>query len=131
MADKWENIVRNVARTEVRFHWRKLVLVPTFRDTGCNVEYVAGNNEEILALRDARRDVVFKVAGISCDFSSRGDCIIPDQWNRSVISASNIVVVQDRVPVRCSISRTKRSLLCSSTVAWINWDARSHWSTRA
>jgi hypothetical protein len=89
-----KNVLGNVLLAEIWHHRRQLALVPAVGDARGNVEGVARDSEEVLALTSSLGDEVRKSA-----FLGRNESVVlagftPGQWLGAVVCASSVVVVQ-------------------------------------
>jgi len=99
VANLVEDVVTETGQAKAAGHEWKLALIPALRDAGGDVEGRAGDSEEILAISDAGRNVMRKVARLSSDTSILFAGRIPYKWRSSVVGTSSVVMVQDSVLV--------------------------------
>jgi len=90
-----EDSVGDVRLSKVVQHWWELALVPALGDGSSDVEVSPRCGEEVLALADTRRDVMFKSASVGANSGSLSNGIIPDQWTSTMVGTSSVVVVED------------------------------------
>lgn len=120
MADLMEGIIVQASLAVVALHRRELALIPALRDACCDVEDISRYSEQILSLTSTVRDVMCKVACLSCNFGIRFAGRIPSEWSCTVIRAGGIVMVEDSIPIFISGSHGEICLTRPRHVSWSN-----------
>lgn len=99
VANLVEDVVTETGEAKVSVHVRELALIPALRDASGDVERVARDSEEVLAISDAVRNVMRKVARLGGNTGILFAARVPYEWRSSVIGTGSVVVVQNSVAV--------------------------------
>lgn len=94
-----EHIIAETGLAKVAVHVRELALIPALRDAGRDVERVTRDSEEVLAISDAVRNIMRKVACLGGNTGILFAGRIPYEWCSLVIGTGSVVMVQDSVAV--------------------------------
>jgi len=94
-----EDVITETGLAKVAVHIRELALIPALRDAGGDVERVARDSEEVLAISDAVRNVMRKVTCLGGNTGILFAGRVPYKGRSSVIGTGSVVMVQNSVAV--------------------------------